>query len=78
MLLRAGLDMTVGRAGLMLLGAMATGQDARAATLIRLWILGGVLATLGCGALTAVLVRRQQALWMLVSMACVALPLLVP
>ncbi len=78
LLLRAGLDMTVGRAGLMVLGAIATGQDARAATLIRLWILGGVLATLGCGALTAVLVRRQQALWMLVSMACVALPLLVP
>jgi hypothetical protein len=78
LLLRAGLDMTVSGAGLMVLWALATGQDARAATPIRLWILGGVLATLGSGALTAVLVRRHRALWVLVSMVCVALPLLVP
>ncbi len=78
LLLRAALDITVSRAGLTVLGAVATGQDARAATLIRLWILGAVLATLGSGALTAVLVQRHRALWVLVSMACVALPLLVP
>ena len=78
LLLRAGLDLTASGAGLLVLGTMATGQDARVATLIRLWILGGVLATLGSGALTAVLVRRHQALWVLVSMVCVALPLLVP
>lgn len=77
-LLRAGLDMVVSGAGLTVLGALATGQDARVATLIRLWILGGVLATLGSGALTAVLVRRHEALWVLVSMVCVAVPLLVP
>lgn len=77
-LLRAALDMVVGGAGLAILGAMAAGLDARAATLIRVWILGGVLATLGSGALTAVLVRRHEALWVLVSMACVAVPLLVP
>lgn len=78
LLLRVALDITVSRAGLTVLGAVATGQDVGAATLIRLWILGAVLATLGSGALTAVLVQRHQALWVLVSMACVALPLLVP
>jgi hypothetical protein len=75
LLLRAGLDMTASGTGLMALGGLA---DPRAATLIRLWILGGVLATLGSGALTAVVVRRHHALWVLVSMACVALPLLLP
>ena len=70
--------MTASGTGLIALGGLAAGHDPRAATLMRFWILGGVLATLGSGALTSVVVRRHQALWVLVSMACVALPLLLP
>jgi hypothetical protein len=70
LLLRTGFEMTVSQAGFLFLG------DAHAATLVRLWMLGGVLVTLGTGALTALVVRTHQALWVLVSMACVAIPLL--
>jgi hypothetical protein len=78
LVLRAGLDLAAGGTGLIALGGLGAAHDPRAATLMRLWILGGVLVTLGSGALTAVVVRRHQALWVLVSMACVALPLLLP
>jgi hypothetical protein len=77
-MLRTTFEMTVSRAGFMFLGAAATGHDVHATTLVRLWLLGGVLMTLGTGALTAVVVRTHRALWALVSMACVAMPLLTP
>lgn len=78
LLLRAGLDTAMSTMAATALGALASGHEARASTLLRMWVLGGVLATLGSGALTAVLVRRHEALWVLVSMVCVALPLLAP
>ncbi len=76
--LRTGFEMTVDRTGLLFLGAAVTGQDAHAAMLVRSWLLGGVLITLGAGAVTSLLVRTQRVLWVLVSMACVAMPLLMP
>lgn len=78
LLLRASLDAAASGTGFTVLAALAAGQDVRVATLIRLWLVGGVLATLASGALAAVLVRRHHALWVLVSMGCAALPLLVP
>jgi hypothetical protein len=77
-LLRTGFEATIGRAGFLFLGAAATGQDAHAATLVRLWLLGGVLVTVGAGACTALVVRTHRVLWLFVSMACIALPLLTP
>jgi hypothetical protein len=77
-LIRTGLEMTIGRAGFLFLGAAATGQDAHAAALVRLWLLGGILVTVGAGACTALVVRAHHVLWLFVSMACVALPLLTP
>ncbi len=78
LILRTGFEMTVSRAGFLFLGAAASGQDVHAATLVRFWMLGGAVITLGTGALTAVVVRTHRALWVLVSMACVAMPLLTP
>ena len=77
-LLRAGFELSVSRSALLFLGAAAGAQDAHAVTLIRLWMLGGVLVTLGAGAFTAVIVRTHPVLWAFVSMACVAIPLLTP
>jgi hypothetical protein len=77
-ILRTGFEATISRAGFLFLGAAATGQDAHAATLVRLWLLGGVLVALAAGALTAFVVRAHRVLWLFVSMACVALPLLTP
>ena len=78
LILRTGFEMTVDHARLVFLGALMTAQDAHAAMFVRFWLLGGVLITLGAGVLTALLVRTQPIIWMLVSMACVALPLLTP
>lgn len=78
LVLRTGFEIAVSRAAFLFLGAAAIGQDAHAATLIRLWMLGGVLITMGTGALTALVVRAHPLLWALVSMACVAIPLLTP
>jgi hypothetical protein len=77
-ILRTGFEVTISRTGFLFLGAAATGQDAHAATLVRLWLLGGVLVTVGAGACTVLVVRTHRVLWLLVSMACVALPLLTP
>jgi hypothetical protein len=78
LILRTVFEITVSRAGFLFLGAAATGQDAHAATLVRLWLLGGVLVTLGTAGLTAIVVQTNRALWVLVAMACVAGPLLTP
>lgn len=78
LILRTAFEMTASQAGFLFLGAAAAGQDAHAASLVRLWMLGGVLITLGTGALTALVVRAHQTLWVLVSMACAVIPLLTP
>jgi hypothetical protein len=76
LILRAGFEMTVNRAGFLLLSAAVSGQEPHLATLARLWLLAGVLVTLGAAALSSMLVREHHPLWMLVAMACVAIPLL--
>ncbi|TMI87912.1 MAG: hypothetical protein E6H00_14195 [Bacillati bacterium ANGP1] len=77
-LLRVGVEMTASRAGDLLLAAAAGSVDPRATLLARLWLLSAVLVTLGAAAAAYALVRENRMLWMLVAMACVAVPLLAP
>jgi hypothetical protein len=78
LILRAGFEITVSRAGFVFLAAAMSGQDPRAALLARAWLLGGVFITLGAAAVAAALVREHRTTWVLVAMACVAIPLLTP
>ena len=73
-LLRAGVELTASRAGDLLLAAAAGSVDPRATLLARLWLLSAVLVTLGAAAAAFALVRENRMLWMLVAMACVAVP----